>query len=333
MNYKVIISIILTFAAIVACHKTSTPMGELMSGPASNPADSLRSLTVRPYGVGYNLFVDADSLLLLAERPTHNSTHIIGKNDSLYVHRGDLVAIAAMTIIPEDSEDSVWIKIARDQECMGWVHESTMLNTTVPTDPVSRIIRNVESLPQYMPPVIALASLLITIRLVRRQRLTMLHAHDISSPYPTLMSTTLFAVLLLWTHARETHPIGWAQFYFHPTLNPWQISDHLVFMALLTTWLFIVVTVATFDELLRKICLRDLPFYIIALAAWAALLIIAVPPLTTASPLAACIVFAAYVIGASTHYVRHSRPTCRCGRCGTPLHSKGRCPHCGCEVV
>lgn len=31
--------------------------------------------------------------------------------------------VAEFMIQPADSVDSVWVKVARDQETMGWVHE------------------------------------------------------------------------------------------------------------------------------------------------------------------------------------------------------------------
>ena len=43
-------------------------------------------------------------------------------------------------IQPADSVDSVWVKVARDQETMGWVHEKELLEKVVPVDSVSQFI-------------------------------------------------------------------------------------------------------------------------------------------------------------------------------------------------
>ena len=34
----------------------------------------------------------------------------------------------------------MWVKVARDQQLMGWIHEQDLLSSVVPNDPISRFI-------------------------------------------------------------------------------------------------------------------------------------------------------------------------------------------------
>ncbi|HBC29076.1 MAG TPA: beta-carotene 15,15'-monooxygenase, partial [Prevotellaceae bacterium] len=75
------------------------------------------------------------------QQPLHNMpVPARGDADSLFVLKGEQIVIAQIDIIPEDSVDSVWVKVARDQMLMGWVHGRELLSSVVPDDPVSKFI-------------------------------------------------------------------------------------------------------------------------------------------------------------------------------------------------
>ena len=95
--------------------------------------------TERHYTTNFNFVVTGDSIALQDQKPMHmDQTALVMDTD--YVTRGDQLVVAQIAVIPEDSIDSVWVKVARDQETMGWVHESELLSKVAPDDPISSFI-------------------------------------------------------------------------------------------------------------------------------------------------------------------------------------------------
>ena len=87
------------------------------------------------YAVNDNFNLAADSLRLQTEEPLHNMP-IDTLSDSIMLHYDDPLVVAQIVIIPEDSIDSVWVKVARDQFTQGWIHQSDFLASVVPDDPI-----------------------------------------------------------------------------------------------------------------------------------------------------------------------------------------------------
>lgn len=94
----------------------------------------------RPYGINYNFELWGDSLILQSDQPTHNQPVSTVLDSNNVVYQGDPLVVAQIMIIPEDSVDSVWVKVARDQLTMGWTHESVLIANVVPSDPISQFI-------------------------------------------------------------------------------------------------------------------------------------------------------------------------------------------------
>lgn len=92
--------------------------------------DSVSYLMERHYTLNSNFEVTSDSLLL-------QQLPLI---DMLPVYEGEKLVVAEFMVQPADSVDSVWVKVARDQETMGWIHEKELLKKVVPVDSVSQFI-------------------------------------------------------------------------------------------------------------------------------------------------------------------------------------------------
>ena len=93
------------------------------------------------YEVNDNFVVTADTMHLQMQQPMHNMPMASSVfPDSIFMLRGEELVIAQTAVIPEDSVDSVWVKVARDQQLMGWIHEQDLLSSVVPNDPISRFI-------------------------------------------------------------------------------------------------------------------------------------------------------------------------------------------------
>ena len=87
----------------------------LFSLPSCKPSTTgEREGSVRHYDIDYNFLLARDSLVLQEERPMHLLI-IPEVPDSFVVYQGDPLVVAQIEIIPEDSIDSVWVKVARDQ--------------------------------------------------------------------------------------------------------------------------------------------------------------------------------------------------------------------------
>ena len=91
------------------------------------------------YDVGDNFELCIDTLMLQSSQPLHNMP-VDTLCEQLSVYFGDPLVVAETLIIPEDSVDSVWVKLARDQFTMGWTHQHNFLESVVPDDPISRFI-------------------------------------------------------------------------------------------------------------------------------------------------------------------------------------------------
>ena len=99
--------------------------------------DSLAFLSHHYYGLNYNFQIVGDSLVLLRERPTFRTASC---GDSLVVRKGARLVVADFMTLSVDSIDSVWVKVAHDQQLMGWIHEKQLLDNVVPDDSISQFI-------------------------------------------------------------------------------------------------------------------------------------------------------------------------------------------------
>ncbi len=291
------------------------------------PTDSLSSGLMRAYGVGDNFIVDADSLLLLEDRPAHWSEGAVETSDSLWLRYNDAVVVAAFLVIPEDSVDSVWVKVARDQLTMGWLHESSLLSACYPDDPISAFIYLFSS--RHMPwfwLIMAAVALMIGVRLVRRKELHLIHIADIPSAYPTLLLITLASATLLYGHIQHACPQLWVQFYFHPTLNP-LAQPWLICLFLASVWLLLLLSIATVNNVVGYLPVRGTLIYLFALVGMCVLVYLVFS--LTASTILGYLLFVAYAVYALWRYWTHSRALYLCGNCGAKLRSKGVCPKCG----
>lgn len=280
---------------------------------------------VREYEIGYNFLVTADSLLLCTNMPRHVESQ--QKNsDTLVVRCGAPLVVAQLEIIPEDSVDSVWIKVATNQWTQGWLHESQLLPGVVPDDPISQFINLFSDL--HLLLVLGLSFIALSgwlLRSFRSRRFPMVHVDDIASPYPLLLCLTLSSSSVLFASMRHFVPEIWEHFYFHPTLNPFGLSPMLA-LFLSSVWLMLLFFGAALLDIRRNLNLTEAILYTLSLVAVLGLLHIVFSLLTPyylGYPLLLVYFFMAirqYILRHRAHYI--------CGRCGASMHSLGRCPRC-----
>ena len=280
----------------------------------------------RPWDIDYNFVLASDSLILQEERPMHLLI-VPEQTDSHVVYKNDPLVVAQIEVIPEDSIDSVWVKVARDQLTQGWVHESELMEAVVPDDPISQGI-HLFSDSHVVAAVALLATALAAwlFRRMRKRRFHLVHIDDIASPYPMLLCLAFAAATVLYTAIQIFVPQLWVDFYFHPTLNPFGQSTILaLFLSL--AWLIVILIIASLDDIRRSLPAGEAILYTLSLLAILAGIYLFFS--ITTQYFLGYFLWMAYTALAVWQYLRRHRPRYRCGRCGAPLHDKGPCPRCG----
>ena len=280
----------------------------------------------RMWDIDYNFLLVADSLVLQEERPMHLLI-VPDAADTFVVYKDDPLVVAQIEIIPEDSIDSVWVKVARDQLTQGWVHESALLSAVVPDDPISQgilLFSHKHVVATLSLCIIVLAAWLLQRK--RKQRFHLVHIDDIASPYPMLLCLAFAAATVLYTTIQIFVPEMWVQFYYHPSLNPFG-QPTLLALFLTLAWLIVVLSIASMDEVRRSLPATESVLYALSLLAILAGIYLFFSIAT--QYFLGYFLWIVYAALALWQYWRRHRPRFRCGQCGAPLHSCGQCPKCG----
>lgn len=281
------------------------------------------------YEVGDNFELCVDSLSLQSSQPLHNMP-VDTACEQISVHYGDPLVVAEMLVIPEDSVDSVWVKLARDQFTMGWAHQRDFLASVVPDDPISQFIHlfSIRHLGVFL--VVFLVSLIVLLwQVFGKRKLHVFFLRDILSPYPTYLLITLALSALLYAGIQHYVPETWVLYYYHPTLNPFGLPL-ILSLFLCSVWVLFVLTIATIDEVFRQLPVTEAVLYLVSLLG-CCILCYLLFTLAALSPGVSYILFALFILVLLLRYFRHSRPLFICGACGKRLKELGKCPHCGAE--
>lgn len=290
--------------------------------------DSIDFVTKHHYSEGYNFDVWSDSLVLQTEIP-HLAQALVDSPDVVVVYEHEPLVVADVYIDTTDVADSVWIKVARDQLTQGWVHESELLPNVVPDDPISQSIMLFSS--GHLQWTLVFIALAVVVGLVirgRRRTYRMPHVNDICSPYPTLLCLLMSGAAVLYASIQMYAPQTWAEYYYHPTLNPFELQPVLgAFVA--SVWLMIVLSVAVVDDVLRQLHFADAVSYLLSVLALMAVEYV----LFSISTLhfVGYFLYLIYIIWALWRYFTSFHPRYRCGRCGLLMHDLGCCPRCGAD--
>ena len=287
--------------------------------------DSISFYTTHHYTQNYNFYVKGDSLQLILQQPDLISPDY--PSDTVKVYRGDRLVVADILTLPADTVDSVWVRLARDQQTMGWTRETQLLSVVAPDDPISQFIDSFSDTHLL----IMLAFLVVVVgthvirRLMRRQS-KIVHFNDINSFYPTLLCLLIALSAVLYSSIQLFAPESWRHYYYHPTLNPFVLPFHLE-LFLLSVWSILIAAMAALDDIRRQLSASEAFFYCLGLIGVCAVCYVVFSVTTlyyVGYPL-----LLAYFVFAIRRYYLHSRLRYVCGHCGSLLRKKGVCPHCG----
>ena len=270
------------------------------------------------YNQNFNFIVKSDSISLY-ELPD-------SVTDSTLVYKGEQLVVAEIKIIPEDSIDSVWVKLARDQMSQGWIRECHLLEKVAPDDPISRFIDTFSNNHQLL--FLALVVMVIAIyglRKLYRRDAYIVHFNDIDSVLPTLLALLVATSASVYATIQNFSPESWRHFYFHPTLNPFVVTPVIgLFVSLV--WALIITGVAVVDDVFRRLPFGSGVLYLLGLSAVCAVDYVVFS------------IFTLYYIGYlllvvyiwfSVRCIRGVLSRYVCGNCGARIRHLGKCPYCG----
>lgn len=287
--------------------------------------DSLSFYASHHYSQNYNFLVTADSLMLVEQQPEEKVTDL--HTDSLKVNKDDRLVVADIRIVPTDSVDSVWVKVARDQSTLGWIHESRLLSGVEPDDSISQFINMFSNTHLLIFMVVfCFVGVAYLMHYLLKHRSKIVHFNDIDSFYPTLLTLIVASAATLYASIQLFVPDTWEHFYFNPTLNPFGLPPVLSIF-IIAVWAIVIVALAALQDTLHQLYVGESILYMLGLLGICAVdyVLFSITTLYYIGYL----LLAAYYVFALWIYFSHSRCSYLCGSCGVKLHKKGRCPHCG----
>ncbi len=321
---KILLALVLTVLMAAACYYPTPPPDDGWT-VGDGSLDTTAFVRHHHYGPNFNFKVTADTLSLAPCRP--GTARLDSWADTAVVRRGDKIVVADIALVPSDTTDSVWLKLARDQTTMGWTSERRLAEAAVPDDPISQFIHTFSgSRTRLALCIVGLMAAFFLVQAARRRHLHVVHFNDIDSFYPTLLCLTVSGAATLYGSLQHFVPETWVEFYYHPTLNPFGLPL-VMSVFVVSVWLMGITALAVLDDVRRRLDWADIPAYVAGLAGVCMVLYLFFSLSTPYYVGYPCLV--AYWAFAIRSYARRRTPRYVCGRCGAPLPRLGRCPHCG----
>lgn len=307
-----LLSLLLLLLGVTACYYRPATTGTSTAAAG----DSATVPTARYYMQNSNFEVLADTLWL----------HLLPFRDTVAVLHGDRIVVAELAVHPTDTVDSLWVKVARDQETIGWIPERLLLPHIVPADPISQCIHLFSNIhTQVFFLVVAFFLSWFFYRAWRRQLIKLIWLNDIDSVFPITLSWLLSVAATLYNSIQHFVPQTWEQYYYSPTLNPLEVPFILgLFIA--CVGLIGVFGIALLDDLFHQTSPEVAVFYLVGLLSCCILLYLFFTYLWVYLAYACLLCYTFWCI---QRLRKASTYPYACGQCGAKMRSKGICPHCG----
>lgn len=315
--------------------ETSLTIEQVDSASIKRKQDSLSFYTAHHYTNNYNFVVTSDSMVLYSQQPEE----LISRSDlpeelkekmdtdSVAIYANERLVVAEIRILPQDSIDSVWVQLARDQYTFGWIHESKLLKNVSPDDPISMFIKAFSDDHVIITLIFVILIIAVYIfRIINRRGAKLVHFNDISSFYPTALVITISLAATVYATIQMFEPEMWRHFYYHPTLNPFSVPPLLCFFLMLV-WVLPIIGVATIDDVRRHLPYDEALLYLCGLCAVCMVdyIVFSVGTLYYIG----YVLLAAYIYYSIKTFNKNRRLIYYCGKCGKAIQQKGKCPYCG----
>lgn len=222
--------------------------------------DTLNFEASHHYTKNFNFVVKSDSLVLLRQQPEESLSGL--PTDSVIIYKHQHIVVADIRLLINDNVDSVWVQVARDQDTFGWIHESSLLTSVVPDDPISQFISIFSDthLLVFLV-VLTIISLCYLWHSIRRKGAKVVHFKDIDSFYPALLAVTVALAATFYSSLQMFATETWRHFYYHPSLNPFGLPNILsVFIC--SVWAILILCVSTIDDVLHKLPFGQATLYL-----------------------------------------------------------------------
>lgn len=316
---------LLTLAiTLVSCHHRPVSSADTANYTVRQ-LDSLSFYATHHYTSNYNFVVKADSIMLSRQQPEEYLNKM--RIDTVTVYRHDHIVVADIKVVPNDSVDSVWVQVARDQGTIGWAHESELTPNVVPDDPISQFIStfsNIHTLIFII--VICVIGAAYMLYYNQKRKAPLVHLRDIDSFYPTLLALIVALSATLYASIQLFAPDIWRHFYYHPTLNPFHVQPILATF-LVSVWAMVIVFLAAIDDARHLLHFGAAVMYLAGLVGVCVINYI-IFTITTLYYIG-YLLLAAYIFIALRAYFTNHSSGYLCGKCGMRMRHKGRCPRCG----
>lgn len=322
---------VIALFSLTSCYYTHSDHEDHWTITDQSEVDSVNFYIDHHYWCGFN-FQATDSICLQPYPSASEKTSSL-ENSYYYqpsvINKNDQLVVAQVVYLPSDTTDSVWVKVARDQLTQGWVHESTLLKSVVPDDPISKFIYHFsDRRAVYFIFLLGIAVLFWLVQSVRHKRFRLVHFRDIPSFYPTLLCLCVSGSATIYGSIQRFVPTTWVEFYYHPTFNPFNPDIPFILgLFLFSVWFMLIVGVAVVEEMRRQDDLGDQLWYLSSLLGVCMVLYL-VFTLTTPYYIGYPLLVVYWIFAIRQYWIH--RPThMLCGLCHKPILRKGKCPYCG----
>lgn len=280
--------------------------------------DSLNFLAERHYTYNANFELCTDSILM--ERIPIKDSYVL-------LQKGDRVVVAEFAIYPTDSIDSVWVKLAHNQEMQGWIREKELIDSFMPTDSISQAIYLFSHThASYFVVIFALFIVMFLFRGFYRKQLKLIYFNDINSIYPITLCLLIAFGASIYESMQLFVPETWQHFYFNPTLSPFKVP-FILSIFLLSLWLSVIVFIALIEDSFRQLRPAAAIFYL--LGVMSACIFCYFFFIFTTSIYIGFIILPVFALLLLKRVPQRVEYKYQCGKCGAYLKAKGVCPNCG----
>lgn len=318
-----IVSVLLLFFLISCCYERVDTLDSWNLN--EHQVDSITFSSTHHYTRNFNFSVRSDSLYLLIQSPTE---YLNGLSvDSIYLYKWDKIVVADIMRITSDTTDSIWVKVARDQQTIGWIRENTLLSGVIPDTPISFFLDFFSN--TYLVILLVLFSIFCFLFVLSRSLKLgskIVFLNDIQSYYPKILCFGVATTAVLYSSIKLFSNDSWLHYYYHPTLNPFSVPFHLS-VFLLFVWGLIVLCIATIDDVYKSLRPGEATFYIIGLLTTCFLFYEVFSILTLYY--VGYLLYVALFVFCVSYIVNFKKDYFICGKCGGVMLKKGKCPHCG----